>query len=214
MGFDSARAQLIQSLSREISDARVIGAMMRVPRERFVPAELYSAAYEDHPLDIGYGQTVSQPFIVALMTQALELKGDENVMEVGTGSGYQTAILAELAKKVITVERIPQLIEAARKTLESLGYKNVEMRLAGAGLGCLPDTPYDAIMVTAGAPFVPDVLRNQLKYGGRMVIPVGSRLEQKLLKITKARVRDKVQNLSGCRFVPLIGEDAWKEEFD
>jgi protein-L-isoaspartate(D-aspartate) O-methyltransferase len=211
MGFDLARAQLIQSLSREISDARVLGAMTRVPRERFIPPELCSEAYEDHPLDIGYGQTVSQPFIVALMTQALELKGDENILEVGTGSGYQTAILAELAKKVITVERIPALIETAGKTLASLGYKNVEIRPAGAGLGCLADIPYDAIIVTAGAPFVPDALRNQLKYGGRMVIPVGSRWEQQLLKIIKTRGQDEVQNLGGCRFVPLIGEDAWKE---
>lgn len=212
MNFEAARADLIRHLRTRIKDERVLTAMSRVPRERFVPPEEKHLAYEDRPLPIGMGQTISQPYIVALMTSLVELSGEEKVLEVGTGSGYQTAILAELAKLVITVERLPALAEAARETLESLGYKNIRTRLAGPTIGWQTDAPYDAIIVTAGAPKVPDSLLPQLAIGGRMVIPVGQRYEQELYKITRGRGRNKVENLGGCRFVSLIGEDAWNSE--
>ncbi|MCX7912731.1 MAG: protein-L-isoaspartate(D-aspartate) O-methyltransferase, partial [Dehalococcoidales bacterium] len=187
-------------------------AMSRVPREEFVPETLRYQAYEDRPLPIGYGQTISQPFIIALMTEALELEGDEKVLEIGTGSGYQTAILAELAKEVISVERIPALAENARMVLERLGYKNITIHLAEETLGWVRDAPYDAIMVTAAAPSIPDDLLNQLAYGGRMVIPVGSRHVQELCKLTKYPERNVVQHLCGCRFVSLIGKGAWQDD--
>lgn len=211
MDLESARARLIECLSREISDKRVLAAMARVPRELFVPPECYYAAYEDMPLSIGFGQTISQPFIVALMTQALELKGNEKVLELGTGSGYQTAILAELAKWVVSVERIPELAESARRVLEKLGYTNIEIHMAEKTLGWPAAAPYDAIIVTAGAPRIPDALLKQLKLGGRLVIPVGSRWEQDLLRVTKRRKGNLVESLGGCRFVPLIGNGAWEE---
>jgi protein-L-isoaspartate(D-aspartate) O-methyltransferase len=212
MDFEVARAQLIEQLSDSIKDERVLAAMSRVPRELFVPPEEKLWAYEDRPLPIGFGQTISQPFIIALMTSSLELSGKEKVLEVGTGSGYQAAILAELARLVITVERLPALAEAARKTLDSLDYKNIMVRLAEPTLGWQIDAPYDAIMVTAGAPEVPDALLSQLAVGGRMVIPVGSRYEQELYKVTRGRDKSIVRNLGGCRFVSLIGKNAWKEE--
>jgi len=212
MDFEAARAQLIEHLSDSIKDEKVLAAMSRVPRELFVPPEERLWAYEDRPLPIGFGQTISQPFIIALMTSSLELSGKEKVLEVGTGSGYQAAILAELAQMVITVERLPVLAETARKALDSLGYKNIIVRLAEPALGWQIDAPYDAVMVTAGAPRVPDSLLSQLAVGGRMVIPVGSRYEQDLYKITRRRGKSIIQNLGGCRFVSLIGKNAWKEE--
>jgi len=206
-----ARAQLIESLKREITDVRVLQAMARIPRELFTPADLLSSAYEDRPLSIGFGQTISQPFIVALMTQALELKGDEKVLELGTGSGYQTAILAELSKWVVSVERIPQLIDSAKRVLEGLHYSNIEIHAVDEQLGWPEGAPYNAIVVTAGAPRIPDALLEQLDFDGRLVIPTGSRWEQDLLKITKKRNRNKLENLGGCRFVPLIGRGAWED---
>jgi len=210
--FAVARARLIEHLSTEIRDKRVLEAMARVPREVFVPPSSQHLAYEDGPLPIGYEQTISQPFIVALMTQALELTGQEKVLEVGTGSGYQAAILAELARLVITVERVAPLAEGARKVLDSLGYTNVVVHLAKETLGWPDEAPYDAIMVTAGAPRVPTELLGQLALGGRMVIPVGSRYMQQLYKITRRKDKSEVEDLGGCCFVSLIGRDAWKEE--
>ncbi|MBM4433307.1 MAG: protein-L-isoaspartate(D-aspartate) O-methyltransferase [Chloroflexi bacterium] len=212
MDFKAERAKLIEHLRTEIKDERVLAAMAGIPRELFVPAEYRKAAYEDIPLLIGYGQTISQPFIIALMTEALELSGDEKVLELGTGSGYQTAILAKLARLVISVERLPALAEAARKILGSLGYTNIEIHLAEKTLGWERGAPYDAIMVTAAAPSVPPDLMAQLAIGGRMVIPVGSRYMQELCKITKHRDKSEVENLGGCRFVSLIGKGAWEEE--
>jgi protein-L-isoaspartate(D-aspartate) O-methyltransferase len=212
MYFDAARARLVEHLSTEIRDERVLAAMAQVPREWFVPPEVQHLAYEDMPLPIGLEQTISQPFIVALMTEALELAGSERVLEVGTGSGYQAAILAELAQLVITTERLPALAKAARKALSSLGYTNVEVHVAEGTLGWQLEAPYDAIVVTAGAPRVPVDLLAQLAIGGRLVIPVGSRYVQELYKITKRRKKNIVQNLGGCRFVSLIGKDAWEEE--
>jgi len=212
MDFEAARASLIEHLSIEIRDERVLAAMARVPRERFLPPEEQYLAYEDRPLPIGFDQTISQPFIIALMTEALELTGNEKVLEVGTGSGYQAAILAELAQLVITTERLLTLAESARRVLDSLGYTNIVVNLAEETLGWQREAPYDAIIVTAGAPRVPADLLAQLAIGGRLVIPVGSRYVQELYKITKRRTKELVENLGGCRFVSLIGKDAWEEE--
>ena len=212
MDFEAARAGLIEHLGSEIRDERVLAAMAHIPRERFVPPEERELAYEDIPLPIGLGQTISQPLIVALMTEALELTGSEKVLEVGTGSGYQAAILAELARLVISVERLPALVDGAKKVLDSLGYTNVVVQLVGETLGWQREAPYDAIMVTAGAPRVPVDLIAQLALGGRLVIPVGSRYVQELYKVTRRRKKNAVQNLGGCRFVPLIDKDAWVEK--
>jgi protein-L-isoaspartate(D-aspartate) O-methyltransferase len=206
-----ARDNLIARLSLEISDKRVLEAMRRVPREAFVPQDQYYAAYEDRPLSIGFGQTISQPYIVALMVQALELKGGDKVLELGAGSGYEAAILAELAGEVVTVERISELVKGAKRALEKLGYSNVKVHLASRELGWSDEAPYGAIIVSAGAPTIPQILLNQLSFGGRLVIPVGSRWQQDLLKVTKRRKGNKVENLGGCYFVPLIGEGAWEE---
>ncbi|PIW40469.1 MAG: protein-L-isoaspartate O-methyltransferase [Chloroflexi bacterium CG_4_10_14_0_8_um_filter_46_9] len=208
----SARDSLIAKLSLEISDKRVLEAMRHVPREVFVSEDQYYAAYEDRPLSIGFGQTISQPYIVALMVQALELKREDKVLELGAGSGYEAAILAELARQVITVERISELAEGAKRVLEKLGYSNVMVYLAGKKLGWPDAAPYNAIIVSAGAPNIPQILLDQLSLGGRLVIPVGSRWQQDLLKVTKRRGGNKVENLGGCYFVPLIGEGAWEEE--
>jgi len=209
--LERARQNLFKHLEREIRDKRVIEAMKRVPRELFVPPDLHHAAYEDKPLSIGFGQTISQPFIVALMIEALELQGDEKVLEVGTGSGYAAAVLAELSKKVVTVERIPQLAESARRVLDKLGYSNIEVYVAGKTLGWPEGAPYQAILVSAGAPCIPQVLLDQLDWQGRLVIPVGSKWQQDLLKVTKFKSGNRVENLGGCYFVPLTGEGAWEE---
>jgi protein-L-isoaspartate(D-aspartate) O-methyltransferase len=211
MDFEAVRAKLIEQLGTEIKDKRVLAAMSCIPRERFVPPESRHLAYEDGPLPIGFEQTISQPFIIALMTEALELTGSEKVLEIGTGSGYQAAILAELARLVITVERLPALAKEARRVLDSLGYRNIEMHLTKETLGWPRGAPYDAIMVTAGAPGVPPDLLAQLAIGGRMVIPVGSRYLQELYKITRHKKKNTVQNLGGCRFVSLIGKGVWEE---
>jgi protein-L-isoaspartate(D-aspartate) O-methyltransferase len=206
-----ARENLLRYIDHEIADKPVVEAMKRVPREAFVSLEQYHAAYDDRPLGIGFGQTISQPFIVALMVQALVLKGDEKVLELGTGSGYEAAILAELAQKVVTVECIPELAESARQVLDKLGYSNIEVHIAGRTLGWPEGAPYDAIIVSAGAPAVPQVLLEQLTWNGRLVIPVGSRWQQDLLKVTKLRKGNRIENLGGCYFVPLIGEGAWEK---
>jgi protein-L-isoaspartate(D-aspartate) O-methyltransferase len=210
-GLERAREDLLKYLDREIADKHVVEAMRRVPREAFVSAEQYQAAYDDRPLGIGFGQTISQPFIVALMVQALELKQGEQVLELGTGSGYEAAILAELAQKVVTVEAVPELAKSAKQVLDRLGYSNIEVHVADKTLGWPAGAPYDAIIVSAGAPSVPQVLLDQLAWGGRLVIPVGSRWQQDLLKVTKLRKGNRIENLGGCYFVPLIGEGAWPE---
>jgi protein-L-isoaspartate(D-aspartate) O-methyltransferase len=208
--LEQARQTLLRYLDHEIADNRVVEAMKRVPREAFVSKEQYHAAYDDRPLSIDFGQTISQPFIVALMVQALELQGDEKVLELGTGSGYEAAILAELAQKVVTVECIPELAESAKRVLDKLGYSNIEVHVAGRTLGWPEGAPYDAIIVSAGAPTVPQVLLEQLTWNGRLVIPVGSRWQQELLRVTKLKKRNAIENLGGCYFVPLIGEGAWE----
>ena len=209
--LERARENLLRYLDHEIADKRVVEAMKRVPREAFVSLEQYHAAYDDRPLSIGFGQTISQPFIVALMVQALVLKKDEKVLELGTGSGYEAAILAELAQKVVTVECIPELAESAKQVLDKLGYSNIEVHIAGRTLGWPEGAPYDVIIVSAGAPTVPQVLLEQLTWNGRLVIPVGSRWQQDLLKVTKLKKGNRIENLGGCYFVPLIGEGAWEK---
>jgi protein-L-isoaspartate(D-aspartate) O-methyltransferase len=211
MDFAEARAHLIAGLRQEIKDERVLDAMARVPRELFVPPDSQPHAYEDRPLPIGLGQTISQPFIIALMTAALELKGEEKVLEIGTGSGYQAAILSRLCRRLITLERLEPLADRAREVLAALGHANVEVRLAGNLVGLPEEAPFGAILVTAGAPSVPRALIEQLSIGGRLVIPVGGRYEQDLLKITRTEKKEIVQSLGGCRFVPLIGPGGWDE---
>jgi protein-L-isoaspartate(D-aspartate) O-methyltransferase len=212
MDFETERARLVDFLRTDIRDERVLAAIARIPREHFVPEKIRHQAYEDRPLPIGLNQTISQPFIVAIMTEALELTPDDRVLELGTGSGYQTAILAELARRVVTVERLPELAGNAALLLEKLGYKNISVHRAGETLGWPEEAPYNAIMVTAGAPEVPPELVAQLAIGGRLVIPVGSRYTQELYKITRRRTKNTIQKLGGCRFVSLIGKGAWKEE--
>jgi protein-L-isoaspartate(D-aspartate) O-methyltransferase len=210
--FAAARAELVRALRREIRDERVLSAMGKVARERFVPPELQRYAYDDRPLPIGHGQTISQPLMVALMTQALALKGDEKVLEVGTGSGYQAAILSLLAREVVTVERLPELAEAAAKRLAQLGRANVRVHRADDVLGRPEEAPYDAIIVTAGAPEVPQSLIDQLTLHGRMVVPVGGRRMQQLVRVTKAEEGVTLERLGECRFVPLITpKEGWPE---
>jgi protein-L-isoaspartate(D-aspartate) O-methyltransferase len=207
---DEARQRLVTRLRMEINNERVLQAIARVPREAFVPSELLASAYDDIPLPIGHGQTISQPLMVALMTTALDPQPDEAILEVGTGSGYQAALLGELARRVVTVERIPALTYTAQAVLDSLGYHDrVTVRLAGESLGCPEEAPFDGILVTAGAPRVPEELVRQLAVGGRLVIPVGSRFEQDLLRVVREDSGYSRRKLGKCRFVPLIGRSAW-----
>lgn len=212
MDMELARLRLMRQLAREVRDRKVLDVMGRIPRELFVPPASQPSAYENIPLPIEMGQTISQPFIVALMTEALELAGNEKVLEVGTGSGYQTAILCELARWVVTIERHQKLLDRAKEVLTSLGYSNIEFQLSGKTMGCREAAPYDAIMVTAGAPRVPQELLDQLAINGRLVLPVGSRFEQDLIKVVKRETGLLSTNLGACRFVPLIGEGAWDED--
>lgn len=204
-----------QLIPRGIKDKRVIEAMLTVPRHLFVPEEaLWSQAYSDFPLPIGEGQTISQPYIVAFMTEALELKGDEKVLEIGTGSGYQTAILSMLAEKVYSVERIAILAARARKVLDLIGCSNVVIRIADGTLGWPAEAPFDAILTTAAAPDIPKCYIEQLKVGGRLVIPVGDEYSQTLVKIIKTEKGIIKQEMGGCRFVKLIGRYGWKADFN
>jgi protein-L-isoaspartate(D-aspartate) O-methyltransferase len=208
-----ARERMVkdQLMPRGIKDPGVLKAMGKIPRHLFVEEALVGEAYNDHPLPIGHQQTISQPYIVALMTQALELTGQEKTLEIGTGSGYQTAILAELSEKVYTVERIRSLMEKARRLLHQLGYTNVLFSAFDGTLGWKAYEPYDAIMVTAGAPRVPEPLCEQLAEGGRMIIPIGDKFSQELIKIVRNKDQFRQQNLGGCRFVDLIGTHGWKD---
>jgi len=200
-----------QFIARGITDQRVLAAFYKVEREKFVPSEVRNNAYEDFPLSIGEGQTISQPYMVALMTQSLELKGDEKILEIGTGSGYQTAILAELARKIYSVERMRALAERARKLLEKLGYSNVKILLSDGTLGWKEFSPYDRILVTAGAREIPQPLTDQLEEEGTMVIPVGNSYSQDLEVVRKRKNRIKTATVEKCVFVPLIGKYGWDE---
>lgn len=201
-----------QIRARGIKDQRVLAAMEKIPRHLFVDDALADQAYNDNPLPIDRHQTISQPYIVALMSEAMELTGKEKVLEIGSGSGYQTSILAELAERVFSIERIASLANRARKILDSLNYYNVAIRVGDGTYGWREESPFAAMVVTAGAPRIPKVLIEQLDIGGRLVIPVGNRTSQVLLKLT--RLSDdpddmKREELGGCRFVDLIGEYAW-----
>lgn len=213
MNFQKARDRMVETqlVTRGIHDPRVLDAMRKVPRHLFVDEALAAQAYADHPLPIGEKQTISQPYIVALMTEALGLEGHEKVLELGTGSGYQTAVLAELADRVFTIERIPSLLHRAREVLNSLGYRNVVYRVGDGTLGWPEEAPFDAILVSAGAPRVPQPLVDQLSMGGRLVLPVGDRLSQELILVERVPEGIRKTTLGGCRFVDLVGKWGWEE---
>jgi len=200
-----------QLKARGIFDERVLSAIGKVPREEFIAAELREHAYEDRPLTIGCCQTISQPYIVASMLQAAELRAEDRVLELGTGSGYQTALLAEIAAAVLSIERHPELAKVARDRLSRLGYLNVEIVVGDGTLGYPPQAPYDVILVSAAAPQVPQSLVTQLALSGRMVLPVGSRDLQELVLIRKDETGVRHVRLDGCAFVPLIGEEGFSE---
>ncbi|GAB4193866.1 MAG: protein-L-isoaspartate(D-aspartate) O-methyltransferase [Roseiflexaceae bacterium] len=203
---EMVRSQLME---RGIRDQRVLDAMRRVPRHLFVPQEVRREAYADRALPIEQGQTISQPFVVALMAQALELRGDERLLEIGTGSGYAAAVLSLLAAEVYTVERWPALAETASQRLHDLGYANVQVFCSDGTDGLPAYAPFDAITVAAASPWVPRPLREQMSLNSRLVIPVGSRDEQMLIRLTRRDAQTTTERLSGVRFVPLIGAHAW-----
>ncbi|HEX9417097.1 MAG TPA: protein-L-isoaspartate(D-aspartate) O-methyltransferase [Gaiellaceae bacterium] len=209
--FDQERRLMVerQLRARDIVDERVLEAMGRVPRELFVPPEERSRAYDDAALPIGAGQTISQPYMVARICEVLSLKGDERVLDVGTGSGYQAAVLAELAAKVVTIERVPELAESARRALAEAGYDNVEVRVGDGTLGVPDRAPFDAIAVAAAAPEIPQTLYEQLKPGGRMAVPVGGRRSQELQLVVRSPEGPAVLRSVPCRFVPLLGEEGF-----
>jgi protein-L-isoaspartate(D-aspartate) O-methyltransferase len=201
----------MQIQARGIENRAVLEAMRKVPRHLFVPPENVGAAYADRPLPIGHGQTISQPYMVAVMTEALKLEGHEKVLEVGTGSGYQAAILAEIVDHVVTLERMKELAESAQETLKHLGYVNIEVMVGDGSEGYPGRAPYDGIIVTAGAPEVPAVLMEQLADGGRLVIPVGNSFQQTLTRVTRKGGEHEIERLEGCVFVPLIGRYGWRD---
>ena len=197
---------------RGITDPYVLGAMRKVPRHLFVSEALMDQAYGDFPLPIGEQQTISQPYIVAEMTQALQLNKDDRVLEIGTGSGYQAAILAEIAFRVYTIERIHSLFVKTRRLFDKLHYHNIVTKYSDGTSGWIDESPFDAIIVTAGAPEIPKVLADQLSMGGRMVLPVGDQYSQDLIKLYKDEEGVRETNLGGCRFVKLVGEHGWRDQ--
>jgi protein-L-isoaspartate(D-aspartate) O-methyltransferase len=211
VSYDGARQKMLEAQirGRNVRDPRVLEALRRVPRHLFVEEALRDRAYLDKALPIGEKQTISQPYMVAAMSEALELTGRERVLEIGTGSGYQTAILAELAESVFSVERIASFVPLARKRLESLGYYNVLIKVGDGTIGWSEHAPYDAILVTAGAPQAPRPLLEQLKLGGRLVLPVGSEDAQTLVRIRRDEDGVREEALGECRFVKLIGRHGW-----
>lgn len=213
INYDKERNRMVdeQILSRGVRDPRVLAAMRKVPRHEFMPVAMRAQAYGDHALPIGEGQTISQPYIVALMTELLEIKSTDRVLEIGTGSGYQAAILSELCEKVFTIERVKVLADMARGVLDRLGCRNVAMKVYDGTYGWKEMAPFDAIIVTAAAPDVPSALIEQLREGGRLVIPVGERFTQVLKKVIKSHSGLVTQTSIPCMFVPLIGAHGWKE---
>ncbi len=209
--FERAREKMVkeQIIGRGIHDRKVLAAMRKVPRHLFVAEELQGLSYADRPLPIDMQQTISQPYMVALMTEALELSGGEKVLEIGTGSGYQAAVLAEICKIVYSVESFPELHEKASALLRGLGYKNVVTTVADGTRGWPQHQPYDAIVVTAGAPDIPTPLLDQLAEGGRLLIPVGNHVSQQLKKVIRLADGFSEEMLLGCQFVPLRGEHGW-----
>src|SRR5919106_287120 len=211
--YAQARERMVeeQLVSRGIKDARVLRAMAKVPRHLFLESELWDHAYEDHPLPIGANQTISQPYIVALMAEALELKGMERVLEVGTGSGYAAAILAELCAEVFSIEMVEGLASKARSLLSSLGYRNVSVRVGDGTLGWEEHAPYDAVVISAAAPCIPRPLIEQLKVPGYLVFPMGEKELQTLVRIRKDRAGIREEYLGECQFVKLRGRYGWDE---
>lgn len=213
MDYTEARQRMVdgQIAARGVTCPRVIAAMRRIERHRFVPPANAGEAYEDHPVHIGCGQTISQPYMVARMTEMLALRPEDRVLEIGTGSGYQTAMLAELVREVISIERQPELAERARALLKQLGYTNVCVHCGDGTLGWAQAAPYDAILVTAGSPAVPPALLRQLAEGGRLVCPTGSRELQRLASIVHEGGEFHEQDGISCVFVPLVGKQGWAE---
>ncbi len=211
--FAAARERMVdqQIKIRGVGDPRVLAAMRKVPRHLFIPQHLWGQAYNDYPLPIGEDQTISQPYIVALMTEILEVKKTDRVLELGTGSGYQAAILAELAAVVFSIDRVGGLADQARMVLESLGYDNIQIRVGDGTLGWPEEAPFDGIIVTAGAPRVPRPLMEQLALGGRLVIPVGDMFSQTLTCVRKTESGLEYDYHGGCRFVRLLGKYGWQE---
>jgi len=215
MNYDIARKRMVETqvLGRGVQDRRVIDAMLKIPRHLFVEEAMAAQAYNDNPLPIGERQTISQPYMVALMSELLELTGKERVLEIGTGSGYQAAVLAVLADRVYTMERIRPLAMRARKVLDSLGLLNVNIKVDDGTCGWEEEAPFDAIIVTAGAPEIPKALVGQLAPGGRLVLPVGNQISQTLVKVRKGQDGAlSVEESIGCRFVKLIGKHGWEAE--
>lgn len=211
--YELPRRRMIAKLRDEykIRDERVLQAMNRVPRHIFVPEAIKPQAYKDNALPIAAGQTISQPFIVARMTELLEIASDAKILEIGAGSGYQTAILAHLARAVFAVERIPQLAQLAQERIRHLGFRNVSVNCADGTNGWLEYAPFDAILVAAGSPFIPEPLVRQLKIGGRLVIPIGqNQKSQHLIRVTRTENNFTTEDFGGCAFVPLIGEHGWQ----
>ncbi len=213
MNYTALRNRMVeqQLIPRGISNERVLEAFRTVERHVFIPAELRDSAYEDHPLPIGEGQTISQPYMVALMTQCLDLKGDEKILEIGTGSGYQAAILATIVKEVYSVERVELLAKRAESALKKLGYNNVKIKVGDGTLGWKEYAPYDGIIVTAAAPKIPDTYMEQLSVGGKLVIPAGEMYSQVLTVVEKKTDGIRAREICGCVFVPLLGKEGWKE---
>ncbi len=212
MTFDAQRTRMVedQLKGRGITDPRVLAAFRKVPRHQFVPEGLAREAYADRPLPIEGGQTISQPYMVALMTSRLRLQGHERVLEIGTGSGYQTALLAELALEVFSVERLPELLAAANTRLEGLGCLNVHLTPGNGSLGWPEHAPYDAIIVAAASPDIPPPLLEQLAEGGRMILPVGGPSAQTLVEAEKRAGAVRRVEIAGCVFVPLVGQHGWR----
>ena len=213
VNFKKARQRMVETqiAARGVRDEGVLEAMRKVPRHLFVDEALRDQAYSDHPLPIAENQTISQPYIVALMTESLELHGADKVLELGTGSGYQTAVLAELADRVFSIERYPDLAYRANSILQKLGYGNIIVRVGDGSLGWPDEAPFDGIIVTAGTPKIPQPLVDQLKMGGRLVVPVGDRFGQDLILVRRVAEGIKKTNLGGVRFVNLVGKWGWKE---
>ncbi len=214
MDFKKLREKMVeeQLIPRGISDLSTLKTLGKVERHRFVPSEFLKSAYGDHPLPIGSGQTISQPYIVALMTEALRLTGREKILEIGTGSGYQAAILAELAAEVYSIERIPVLAERASKVLSELGYKNIKIDVRDGSLGWQEHAPYDAIIITASCPGEPKTLLSQFAEGGRLIVPIGAAFGQVLTLFEKQGGAIISHEICGCVFVPMVGREGWKDK--
>lgn len=214
MDFAVLRKRMVdeQLIPRGIKNSRVLDAFLKVERHKFIPEELRMSAYADFPVPIGAGQTISQPYIVALMTECLGLSGEEKILEIGTGSGYQTAILAELAKEVYTMERIGSLSRNAETVLNELGYKNIKIKVGDGSVGWKEEAPFDRIIITAASPRIPLPLTEQLNESGKLILPLGENFSQVLTVVEKKKGELESIEVCGCVFVPLIGKYGWKAE--